>query len=642
MDIRFGKLVARNFMSFRDVEFDFGSFGRKVVVVTGRNDDIAGGEGCRNGAGKTTIFSALMFAVYGEGLNGVLAANVANWNCTPKDNVEISLSVTTDGTEWRIERVLTGKRKAQELRVYRKNGDGDFEDASRSTIAETQRLVETEIVPCGKDGFLRCILFTADRNYNFFELGKAAKNEFFESLFELSVYTAMYKKLHRDTLDRSNSLVAASRTVDGLVDSVEKLKSERSAMEGADAEVAKAEEAAKDAEERLAAFDRDNAVSLMADGRTIEFDTSDRDAKIESGKAVAERIRKGGDLVASLKGEIGALTSEIASADARIKCERMSIDSMRHMLSAHSNITGILCEDCLPKYRTAVNIADYDERIEEAGRRIAEIEAGKAGIPDKIAEKRALVAKYEAGLVKLNSEVEAIRTEVYGINNRNNGIQMERDRLVNAVCMAKHAVSEIRRTASRQFDAPIESLETRIREVRSECAKLDDEVNHLRALEEVLKPENIRRRVVPDMLGELNYRICGYLSKMGSNYTCSFDDDFNAVFETSRGVRTSYNNFSAGEKMRLGIASCLAFRDFMQVRLNIRPNILAIDEYIDSSLDTMSVNGIMEHIRYMVGHDGMTAFIISHRSEVLNSMADVEVVVSKKDDASTIEITTKE
>lgn len=642
MDIRFGRLVAKNFMSFRDVKFDFGSFGRKVVVVTGRNDDIAGGEGCRNGAGKTTIFSALMFAVYGEGLNGVLAANVANWNCTPKDNVEISLSVTTDGTEWRIERILTGKRRAQELRVYRKNGEGDFEDASRSTIAETQRLVETEIVPCGKDGFLRCILFTADRNYNFFELGKAAKNEFFESLFELSVYTAMYKKLHRDTLDRSNELVAASRTVDGLVDSVEKLKTERKSLEGMDAEVARAERLAQEAADRLEKFDHDNAVALMSDGKSIEFDTSERDAKIERSKAIAERIRKGNELVTTLKSEIGSLSSEIASADSKIRSERMAIDSMRRTISAHSNITGILCDDCLPKYRNAVNIADYDERIAEAEKRIAEAEAGKAGIPDKIAEKRALVSKYETGLVKLNTEVETIRTEVYEINNRDNRVQMERDRLVNAVLNARQTVSNVRRTTSRSFEAPIESLETRIREVRAECARLDDDVNHLRALEEVLKPENIRRRVVPDMLGELNYRICGYLSKMGSNYTCSFDDDFNAVFETARGVRTSYNNFSAGEKMRLGIASCLAFRDFMQVRLNIRPNILAIDEYIDSSLDTMSVNGIMEHIRYMVGHDGMTAFIISHRSEVLNSMADVEVVVSKKDDASTIEITTKE
>ena len=139
------------------------------------------------------------------------------------------------------------------------------------------------------------------------------------------------------------------------------------------------------------------------------------------------------------------------------------------------------------------------------------------------------------------------------------------------------------------------------------------------------------------MLKELNFRICGYLSKMGSNYTCEFDEDFEATFTSSTGREAEYNNFSSGEKMRLGIACCFAFKDFMQVRLNIRSNILVIDEYIDSNLDPLAVNGIMELIRYMVASEGLAAFIISHRSEVLDSASDGTMLVVKKDNESRIE-----
>ena len=94
--------------------------------------------------------------------------------------------------------------------------------------------------------------------------------------------------------------------------------------------------------------------------------------------------------------------------------------------------------------------------------------------------------------------------------------------------------------------------------------------------------------------------------------------------------------------MRLSIACCFAFKDFMQVRLNIRSNLLAIDEYIDSNLDVMSVNGILEMIRYMAKSEHLTAYIISHRSEVLNSFVDSEILVTKKDNESQITISRKD
>ena len=74
----------------------------------------------------------------------------------------------------------------------------------------------------------------------------------------------------------------------------------------------------------------------------------------------------------------------------------------------------------------------------------------------------------------------------------------------------------------------------------------------------------------------------------------------------------------------------------MQVRLNLHPNILAIDEYIDSNLDPMAVNGIMDMIHYMVGTEKIAAFIISHRSEVMQDMFDSEIMIHKKNNESKV------
>ena len=238
-----------------------------------------------------------------------------------------------------------------------------------------------------------------------------------------------------------------------------------------------------------------------------------------------------------------------------------------------------------------------------------------------------------------DSETNAIfdkaRNDVERVRNEH---EIELKRLSSDVSNAEYRLKVVSESKTKSFDAPIASLNESLAESRRRYREIDKAVAHEKALESVLKPEAIRKSVVADMLKELNFRICGYLSKMGSNYTCRFNEDFEATFTSSKGVETEYGFFSAGERMRLSIACCFAFKDFMQVRLNIRSNILAIDEYIDSNLDANAVNGIMELIRFMVASENMTAFIISHRSEIKNGMFDGEVVVTKENDSSKIEI----
>jgi len=642
MNIVFGKIHAENFMSFKEVDFDFNGFGSKIVLVTGRNDDIDGDE-CRNGAGKTTVFNALLYAIYGEVLNPLKSAkHIANWNCSAKDDVKITLSVSVDGAEYEIDRFLVGKKKSMELHVYKKNGESEMEEITRSTIAETQKLIETDIVPCGKDGFLRCILLTADKNYNFFELGKAAKNEFFEALFELTTYSSMFQKLHRDTLDENNSLVAHSRTIDQLNANIVKLKSERDAEQKNRQDIEDAKSVLIKARENLDRFDSEHGVVLDDGGNIVFDDASEYEKIVERGKELTERVKKGKTLLENIRMEISSLETSKCSIDSSVKSEKSAISSMERAISAHGHITDILCDECLPKYRSEMKLSDYEDEIKKRREKIEELLKKKETIDPQVSEKSATYTKYAAGVKKLETEVESCRGELMSLKGKRMELQNMRNRLVNDVSNSEYKIKVLSETATKSFDAPIKSLEDSLLSTKAQYEETDKTISHLKALESVLKPENIRKSVVSDMLKELNFRIYGYLSKMGSNYSCRFDEDFDAIFESSNGIETEYNNFSSGEKMRLSIACCFAFKDFMQVRLNIHSNVLIIDEYIDSNLDPLSVNGIIELIRYMVGTEKMTAFIISHRSEILNTLSDAEILVSKKDNQSKITITNKE
>lgn len=758
MNIRFGKIHAKNFLSFEEVDFDFSLFGDRTILISGVNYDIPNSDGQSNGSGKSTIFQALIFAVYGETLSDGKAAHIRNWNCGAKDQVSVTLEVESDSRRYVIRRTLSGKKASSELHVFLKTDDGE-EEVTRSTIAETQKMIETDIVPCGKEGFLRCVVLTADQNYNFFKLNKAAKNEFFESLFELTAFTEAYGKLHRKTLDDGNTLIAESRTIDQLKDSIAKLERDREEAKKNQQDVIDAENGLESAKARLAEFEKSDDISekekaiksesgrivsektlkmfeelgtfdlkhgiSVADGRivfpkSVEDSVSDGLAKFDAENGISEvdgegrivfdadaeqkritdegielsaRIEKGENLVDTLSKEDEKCKRHCEEIELKMRSNVSSIDDMKMRLASHSTITDLLCADCTAKYMKSVSIDGLDgeiAKVESENERLSEERVAYRELSTKNAP---TIGKYRSAIDAMKVKRDSLRSELSSIVSRQRLLQKERDlkvtalaaqrdeikrkvsaernaleesfrkgirevterfenelekakndheaelrRLKNDVSNAEYRLKVLSESKTKSFDAPIASLNESLSESRRRYGEIDSIVAHEKALESVLKPESIRKSVVADMLKELNFRICGYLSKMGSNYTCSFDEDFEATFTSSKGVETEYGFFSAGERMRLSIACCFAFKDFMQVRLNIRPNILAIDEYIDSNLDANAVNGIMELIRYMVATEHMTAFIISHRSEIKNGMFDGEVVVTKENDSSSIEV----
>jgi DNA repair exonuclease SbcCD ATPase subunit len=63
--IHFKTLTVRNFMSVGNATQGVNFDRRDLTLVLGENLDL-GGDGSRNGTGKTTIINALSYALYGQ------------------------------------------------------------------------------------------------------------------------------------------------------------------------------------------------------------------------------------------------------------------------------------------------------------------------------------------------------------------------------------------------------------------------------------------------------------------------------------------------------------------------------------------------------------------------------------------------
>ena len=99
--IKLKTLTARNFMSVGNVTQAVDFDRDDLTLVLGQNLDL-GGDGSRNGTGKTTIINALSYALYGQALTNIRRDNLVNK--TNGKNMLCSLDFSINDINYRIER----------------------------------------------------------------------------------------------------------------------------------------------------------------------------------------------------------------------------------------------------------------------------------------------------------------------------------------------------------------------------------------------------------------------------------------------------------------------------------------------------------------------------------------------------------
>ena len=133
--LKLKNVSAKNFMSVgaqtQAVNLNTG----ELTLVLGHNLD-QGGDGSRNGTGKTTIVNALSYALYGEALTNIKRDNLINK--TNGKQMMVTVEFEKDGVDYRIER----GRKPNVLRLFSDGEENKDDDDAQGDSRETQKFIE--------------------------------------------------------------------------------------------------------------------------------------------------------------------------------------------------------------------------------------------------------------------------------------------------------------------------------------------------------------------------------------------------------------------------------------------------------------------------------------------------------------------
>ena len=141
------------------------------------------------------------------------------------------------------------------------------------------------------------------------------------------------------------------------------------------------------------------------------------------------------------------------------------------------------------------------------------------------------------------------------------------------------------------------------------------------------KDSFIRKRIIEQNLQYLNTRLNYYLAKLGLPHEVQFKSDL-TVEITELGRELDFDNLSRGERNRLILGLSWAFRDVHE-STNMPIDFMAIDELIDSGMDSNGVESALGVLKKMHRDRNKNIFLISHREELIGRVNNILYVVKE-------------
>jgi DNA repair exonuclease SbcCD ATPase subunit len=573
--IHIKNLTVKNFMSVGNatqaIDFDR----KDLTLVLGENLDL-GGDGSRNGTGKTTIINALSYSLYGNALSNIRKDNLVNK--TNSKNMLVSLDFSVGGKEYRIER----GRKPNVLRFYVNNQEQEITDEAQGDSRETQEAIESVL---------------------------GLSHDMFKHILALNTYTEPFLSLkandQRTIIEQLLGITMLSERADRIK---EHHRQTKDAITQEEFRIRAVQEANKRIEEQIEALKRRQTLWTTKHEEEVqklktaleELQKIDIDTEIASHKdhKIWEQKRK----------DFNDLTTQISRTKLDLDREQKSIKKLEAELKSLESHT---CHTCGQEFHDSKHqlvleskqkdLATAREASQEHAGLLAEMEIahqslGTLGKPPKMFydhEEDAIHHRSSLATLQKQLEDKQNETDPYG------------EQIEDMTGQALQVVS---------YD-PLNEL-TRLQEHQDFLLKLLTS-----------KDSFIRKKIIEQNLSYLNARLTHYLDRVGLPHTVVFQNDLTVSIE-ELGRELDFDNLSRGERNRLILSMSWAFRDVFE-SLYQPINLLFIDEMIDNGLDTAGVENALALLKHMSRERHKSIWLVSHRDELAGRVENILKVVKE-------------
>jgi len=677
MSIILKNITLRNFLSIgavcQAVNFD----SKELTLIMGQNLDL-GGDGARNGTGKTTLIQGLAYALFGSPINSIRKDNLINR--TNGKGMMVTLEFNANGIDYKIER----GRKPNILKFYANSSLLEGKDDAQGENKETQAAIERAI-GMSPDMFKHIVALNT-YSEPFLAMKANDQRQVIEQLLGITLLSEKAEAIKEKSRANKESIQQEEFKVKAIEEANRRIQEQIDALkrrqtlwikkheEDLNKLVADYDELTKidiDAElqahKDLAAYQitkkkHDDRNALIS--RQIAWkQKQDKDiASLQKTYDTLSRI----DIDAELQAHLDLVTynqnkTQVDNAKIRVKQLETSLvkdqKAIDKLTSEIKTLESNKCYACGQDFHDDSHSDVINSKRELLSSAMAELDQTKNDL-----EKNKLLIvdfgqppvtyyKTHAEAIKHSSELENIQNQIIAKQNESDPYAEQisetdaletlgtlpktiydtetqaiehRSTVASLLQQIERKVAESDPYAEQVVEMESQALQVVDFEKINELSKYGD---HLKFLLDLLtsKDSFVRKKIIDQNLSYLNARLTHYLDKMGLPHTVIFKNDL-SVEITELGRELDYYNLSRGEQNRLILGLSFSFRDVWE-NLYYPINAMFIDELLDNGTDAVGMENSMTVLKDMNRTRGKSIWLVSHKDDLTNRVNNVLSVV---------------
>ena len=538
-----------------------------ITLVLGENLDL-GGNGSRNGVGKTVMFNALSYALFGQAITNIKRDNLIN--TINKKNMVVSVSFEANGVAYHIER----GRKPNFFKyvVGDRHVDAAGTDEAQGENKETQKEIDT-VLGLTHTMFKHIVCLNTYTE-PFLQMGAGKQREIIEELLgitQLSQKAENLKELIRVTKAK----------IDQEEFQIHTIRNSNQRIQNTITEL----------EKKVLSWEQSHVTEMKTISQALtELNDLDVHAEIESHKQNQMRSDK--------LSQLQILKRELT---AKQHVQQQLQKNQTRLLQEYAHIQSHTCPMCGSDMHDEKQRTMSDKLEQEIAQQDVQIQE----ITPQVEEFTQTIHMLQTELDQL-PECETVYSDVtQAYDHRNSMQQLEKE-------------LEKLQSAQNPYLDQKQNLTDTLQDVSY------DELNQLQLMKDhqefllrllVNKDSFIRKKIIDQNLAYLNHRLTEYLTILNIQHEVKFVNDL-SVEINYMGQDMDFAQLSRGESTRVILALSWAFRDIWE-NMNTHLNFMGVDELIDVGLDTAGVEKAMEVLKLMSRDRQKLIMLISHRDELL-------------------------
>jgi DNA repair exonuclease SbcCD ATPase subunit len=568
-------LTVKNFMSVGNTTQAINFDRSDLTLVLGENLDM-GGDGSRNGTGKTTIINALSYALYGQALSNIRKDNLVNK--TNAKHMLVSLDFGVSGQNYRIER----GRKPNVLKFYVNDEHQAAQDEAQGDSRETQEAIERVL---------------------------GMSHDMFQHIVALNTYTAPFLSLkaneQRTIIEQLLGITLLSERADRIK---ELNKATKDSIQTEELRIRAVQEANKRIEEQIQSLEKRRTLWIRKQAEDVaaltqgisDLEHIDIDTEVQSHRDLeAYHIRK------KSADDANRWIKQINADDSKLQKQ---IDQIQKDLGQIASHKCFACGTEIHDNSLDTVKAQREKNLQELALQLLTNDTQRL--------------EHQHTLMTLGTFGSA-PTVFYdnleqALNHKNTVDTLRKDLAARSADTDPYAeqITDMQHQALQVVSYDTLNEFTRIQEHQEFLLKLLTS-----------KDSFVRKKIIDQNLSYLNSRLTHYLDRIGLPHTVKFQNDLTVSIE-ELGRELDFDNLSRGERNRLILSMSWAFRDVWE-SLYQPINILFIDEMIDSGLDTQGVENALGLLKKMSRERHKSIWLVSHRDELTSRVENILKVIKE-------------